>query len=425
MNCVLPPPVREARRIFNNGGVMAIDFPRDSVRTADSVGQIDEDMSHTRASELLVPGANGNFQAFAANKAGLTNFGMTVQPEVINEIKSSGMGGAAVGVLGAGGSLPNGWNAFYCDVEVMALGEEYGLPFMELHVTYTNNSGGIEHPRLYMPSVAANTGEDWTYSAFFKQTDGAFMNNVADGFFGVVELGSDGSAYYGQDRTGQIAEFMRYKVSFTTVKTATNLSPRVYFSSLADGESLDVTFRIYAPQLELGLYANNPVPTGLDVNGYSAGVNCYKDVSDYDMSVWSVYYEMDVKDFSRGSWNRFVELGDGGANIVRILRDDVSSDWKFQSKQDGEAGFLSAATSIQMGFSKNMITCSNTQIKFFVNGVLNAAFNLARPYTADEISRINFGSSYSGGGQPNINFMNSIIYGVEKTEAEAIAETTL
>lgn len=130
-------------------------------------------VSVMRASAALALDINGAAVDFSTNLPRVTTGkGLVLDPPRQNVIENAkDMSGAAVGVIGAGGALPDGWYVSEgVDVEVLAItvGPTYTTIELELH--YDNSEGlDEESPRLRFAAgngVPALPGEAWAASVF-------------------------------------------------------------------------------------------------------------------------------------------------------------------------------------------------------------------------------------------------------------------
>jgi hypothetical protein len=191
-----------------------------------------------------------------------------VQNARTNQITRSDMTGATLGVVGAA-SLPTGWSVS-ADVvnwtpatEIVGLGTENGLPYMDVRVTGTAAGAGNRWD-LNTPipgSDVAAVGEVWTSSWYSRRLAGG--SNISSYNVTIHEHTTAG-AYNGEgfgvatvDGTLRRSKCTRTLLFATTTKVRT-----VYrFFTTAAGP-IDVTLRVMCPMIEKASFPSSPILTG-------------------------------------------------------------------------------------------------------------------------------------------------------------------
>lgn len=180
-----------------------------------------------------------------------------------NFAENSGNNGAVVGVIGAGGALPSNFTVNTSTAglmfEVTAKGSTGGVPWTEIRISGTNNSGGNAYPD---PSPnnrpAAAVGETWSYSFYASLVAGALPASSGAGKLSVAEYSAANSYISASDNNIKISTWKRYSHS-RTFTNATVAKSRGFLSlQILPGETVDFTFRIGGLQLE-----KSPAPTSL------------------------------------------------------------------------------------------------------------------------------------------------------------------
>lgn len=177
-----------------------------------------------------------------------------------NRVPNSTMIGAAVGTIGSGGVIPTGWTwqaASPLNRSVVATGTlPDGNPYIDLRVWGTNNTGATQYPDLYIPStslVPANAGMQVSVGLYIDLIAGS-----RSGFFygtGTrLSLGEFSST--GQYLADTVSNVVTYGSRATLTRTLTDArtARSVLFVSFAvpNGNTVDVTLRFAAPQVEYG-----------------------------------------------------------------------------------------------------------------------------------------------------------------------------
>ncbi|MET3897478.1 hypothetical protein ABIB57_001415 [Devosia sp. UYZn731] len=216
----------------------------------------------TRSTPKLAQDSSGVWHSFNIDAPALTDRGLSLEPAATNRVPNAAMAGAVLGVVGGGGTLPTGWTAAdFAIVEITATGSEAGLPFVELRLQHENSTGGSQFPRLgCAQAVAAGIGEHWTASCFYKKVAGAWPA-ITGAFLNVEEVGTT-TAYATADRPDHLETRTRLAATWITSSPGTiGLDMRALMLNLSPGELLDVTLRIYAPQLAKEVAASSPIIT--------------------------------------------------------------------------------------------------------------------------------------------------------------------
>lgn len=191
---------------------------------------------------------------------------LLIEGQRTNLIPNPRFEGATPGTLGSGGALPSGFNATGTAAwwTVVGVGTELGLPYMDVtcapsgagstSIWFTATSGiSLSGSAVYSTSIFARllSGDMSTFSAFgfLRRTDSASALNGTAANLKLV--------------TGSIS---RYVTSETTAADATSGRAGLVVTSSGAGS---VTLRIYAPQVELGAFASNPILPSVGTPGAS------------------------------------------------------------------------------------------------------------------------------------------------------------
>lgn len=275
----------------------------------------------THSATVYAQSSSGVWQAIPANVPSRTDLGLQTVPTRTNSIRNNSMVGAVAGVIGSGGALPTNWQR---DIDAgltytIATGTAFGLPYIDIRfagTTATTFTNIIFESNTQ--TVAAN-GETWTSSWFYTLVGGSLANitSVANG---TVERTSTGVYVAGGiDQTvTPTAAFQRAAAPRTlsggaTVARVNSLVGLRYSSGVA----IDITLRIYAPQMELGAFASAPILTtsgAATVNGNQQVVDLTGRLSAGVGGIVQFQYLN-----SDGALPRVLEFNDGTtSNNVRI-----------------------------------------------------------------------------------------------------------
>lgn len=211
---------------------------------------------------IIVQSENGNWTEAAENVISQSDLGLQVIPTRTNGIRNNTRTGAVVGSPGTG---PNHWTTGSLaglSREVVGLGFENGLPYIDLRFSGTTTTSG---PITYSTDTVAlpvTTGQTVTASVYCKLIAAPAPANAYG--FRVTEVDSSNTALANRDSTNAINpnSTLRLFQSQFTMQNPTVAGARLIFRwSITNGSSYDFTVRLATPQLELGNYATPPILT--------------------------------------------------------------------------------------------------------------------------------------------------------------------
>lgn len=212
---------------------------------------------------------------FMENETGAPKFAVRVDhsngvPEVLaepagtNELRNSTMQGAAVGVVGSGGALPTNWQHFNTAIEIVAIGEEGGFSYIDLRFTGTptGNPTVRFEPNT---SIAASDGETWTGSVYYKQIAGT-TTNLSGTVSSTVRNFTSVPAFHSLNSVDTPISASITRVSSTDTLddsngTGTISNTTTDISLNWTSGAIDITIRMYAPQIEQSHKATSFIPT--------------------------------------------------------------------------------------------------------------------------------------------------------------------
>jgi hypothetical protein len=231
-------------------------------------------ITFTRASNATYFDADGVLQTatndtprFDHSATG-SSLGLLIEEARTNSIRNSQAGGSTAG---APGTMPTNWsksaNVNGISSEVIGAGTESGLSYLDVKVSGTPTSSANFF--LFFESstqiVAANT-QTWCGSAYIKLAGGSVTNATTS----LTRRGLDASGVQvsGQDET------TTFVASSSGLHTQRVVTPVSAFSSASvervniflriaytNGNPIDLTLRIAAPQLEQGAFPTSYIPT--------------------------------------------------------------------------------------------------------------------------------------------------------------------
>jgi len=233
-------------------------------------------ITFTRASNATYFDADGVLQTaandtprFDHDPADGSSKGLLIEEARTNSIRNSQAGGA---VVGAPGTVPTNWGATSSGThgitsEVVATGTEAGLSYVDIKLSGTPTSSdafGFVFEDTYQ-IVAANA-QTWTASIYVKLQGGSLSNittpqvSVFGLQNGVGFVAAQAAATTLNPTTSSLAT-NRNSATFTFTSASVDRVRMSYGVSYTNGNPIDLTLRIAAPQLEQGAFATSYIPT--------------------------------------------------------------------------------------------------------------------------------------------------------------------
>jgi hypothetical protein len=207
----------------------------------------------TRASVAYAANTAGNFTAFAANIARITNSGLTYEGAQTNSVANSAMQGAAAGTPG---TLPSNWSGTFgasgLTQTIIGTSARSGLDCIDVQVSGTTSAavGTILYFGPVVNQASTAPGQIQSLSAFSALIGGSFAN-VGSLDLAIRENDS-ANAFLRQTlssilgATGTLSRFVgSATMGASTASVATGIRLGV-----ASGAAINFTLRVCAPQLE-------------------------------------------------------------------------------------------------------------------------------------------------------------------------------
>lgn len=220
----------------------------------------------TRASGKWAPDRAGMWHYFGPNVLARTNAGALVEPAGTNLIPNPGLAGAAVGIVGAGGSLPTGWYVNnVLTTEVLAITTSMGLPALRIRVSGAA-SGVFYELGVSPPSTAIAASTAYHASLFIRVEQGQMpdvqlrQSTTADVLISVAILAA--------------LDDTRCGVAFTSSSSAARGRIRVTFT-LTQDQTVHSDLLIACPQIEEGGVATSPITSLRMVDALVANLGSY------------------------------------------------------------------------------------------------------------------------------------------------------
>jgi len=173
------------------------------------------------------------------------------------------LSGATTGVIGSGGAMPTNFSSAATggfSYEVIGSGTELGLDYIDVKVSGTaGGSTAAVTPFRGFPA-AATSGQNWTASFYVKLVGGSVT-----GFASInctVEERDSTPTFVARTNTAFTPSSAYQRASSTRTMSASSADARlVLFTQVSANQTIDLTLRIAAPQLEQGAFATSYIPT--------------------------------------------------------------------------------------------------------------------------------------------------------------------
>lgn len=234
----------------------AADFRANRFRRRGNALAPGEAFSFSRTSGKWASRADGTWQYFAAGQPAITDLGLSIEPAASNVVGNAALAGAAVGVVGMGGSLPTGWAANGALVtQVLAVTTLLGLPALHLRISGVASSAfyeilfaplatPMEPATAYSASVFAQCSTETVPLIELRQ------GNSSDGLIVVNSL---------SPALGETVQ--RATLGLTTHANTAMVRFRLA-RSLTIGNSYTMEVVLACPQLERGTAPSSPLLAG-------------------------------------------------------------------------------------------------------------------------------------------------------------------
>jgi len=227
-------------------------------------------ITFTRASNATYFDASGTLQTASSgtprfDHSGGSSLGLLIEEARTNSIRNSQAGGA---VVGTPGTVPTHWDLAYASDNItsaiVGTGTENGLTYVDVKYSGTPNSTGAIYPGVEASNqVAASSGQAWTFSGYIKLAGGS-LSGVTMRVL-VSERASGGGYLDGTlatiTPTSASLASQRVSVTRTFNNAGTNFAAGYFEVAYTNGNPIDITLRIAAPQLEQGAFATSYIPT--------------------------------------------------------------------------------------------------------------------------------------------------------------------
>jgi hypothetical protein len=204
----------------------------------------------------------GHATSFATGAPRITDRGLLVEEARTNSLRNSAAGGGVANTT----TLPTNWSSVVgggLSQTYLGSGVEFGLPFADFRIYGTATSAGdwTLSPGDLSTAVAAATGQIWTGSFFVRLIAGSTSG------LGAISLElherSAGGSTLGNTASAIILTASIQRIATTRVfsQATTAWAAMKFYAGVPNGAVVDMTIRLYAPQLEQGGFATSSIVT--------------------------------------------------------------------------------------------------------------------------------------------------------------------
>ena len=299
-------------------------------------------ITFTRASNATFFDASGTLQTaandtprFDHDPATGASRGLLIEESRTNSIRNSQAGGSTNGVIGSGGALPTnmsgGATANGVSTQVMGSGTENGLSYVDYKISGTPAANGTMFLNFEQSGqIAVSSGQTWTESVYVKLALGSVTNATVG-----INLGSRTSAGV-PTGDGTLVNFTPTSASLATqrrtvTRTYNDATTAFAFPDVrvvyTNGNPIDLTLRIAAPQLEQGAFATSYIPTTSAAATRSADSAVVTPISSF---------------YNQSEGTLFAEAREGGSDLQygAVSLDTDTSDNRIDLRRNNDAGVL-------------------------------------------------------------------------------------
>jgi len=227
----------------------------------------------TRASNATFFDANGTLQTaandtprFDHDPATGASRGLLIEEARTNSIRNSQAGGAVVGVSG---TMPTNWNSVESaglSREVVAVGTINGFSYIDIKFSGTNATGSNAQFAVNFETstqIVASLGQTWTGFAYVGLIAGS-ISGLTNIQIDTVERAAAGTYLLGTQtniHSSLTSSLQRFSSTRTFNQATVERTSHRVVANIPNGNSIDLTLRIAAPQLEQGAFATSYIPT--------------------------------------------------------------------------------------------------------------------------------------------------------------------
>ncbi len=299
-------------------------------------------VSTTRASSKTCANTAGVLTSVGNNVLCVTDQGALIEEARTNSIPNNSMVGA---VAGTPGTEPNLWGVPNTTMtgltrSVIGTGTENGMTYIDYRVVGTpGSSSSYQWPMTSSTEIVASNGQIWSGRYYIRLVGGS-ASNVGNFYFQMNENTAAGAFVTTGNGTSvpltSTISTVRYTRTLSGGGTVARVLP-ILATTLTSGNAVDVTFRIYVPQMELGSFSTSTIFTT------NASATRAADVPQL------IGPALTAALAAKSAF--FQTTGVGGGTAPRLLHWDVSN---------GAAAFFASSTTVSLQNAAGAATATGT-----------------------------------------------------------------
>jgi hypothetical protein len=364
----------KAQAVWNDLG-----FFRDFANAKSLNHSFGPNIAFTRASIATYFDSGGTLRTAAAGEpridhdpaaAGIPSLGLLIEESRTNSIRNSQAGGV---VAGTPGTAPTNWGLAFSShnitSQIVGTDTENGLTYVDIRYSGTPNSSGSIFPGVEANTqVSASNGQTWTFSSYVKLSGGTLSNVTVRLYVSARDSGGlDLAENTSTTITPTTASLTTQRASATrTFNNASTARAAGFFEIVyTNGNPIDITLRIAAPQLEQGAFATSYIPTT------SAAVIRQAD-SAVVTPISSFYNQSEGTLFAEASRTHVAKA----VSFLLMLKSDESPVASFVNLESGVA--LPAQQRFQVSGG------TGAALLNFADGVANTVYRMAGAYALND-----------------------------------------
>ncbi len=351
--------------------------------------------------------------------------GILIEEQRTNYVTNANATGGTVGTIGSGGAMPTGWSRSTCtgiSHELIGTGTINGLPYADIRVFGTNGNATtcFSHVYTQWTTVPVVPGEKWVLSAYTQLLSGTHNAGTMGTLnLGFQEFSAANSYLTGTTGGGTITSTLTKRYSPVTVINASTTQARMMINfAVTVGTTLDITFRVAAPQMEKGLFPSSFIPTSTGAVTRQADTLTLPTGSWYNSAAGAMMAVGDIPYVGGAGWPGLVAVDDGsGNNAMQLFINDAGTDSKSfeifesgtnQTSYGGSAYSAGTTMKLAMGYASNNARASMDGTFSFLDTTVNVP----------TVSILRIGNGRSGNKHLNGHIQKMNYYPLRPTDTQ-------
>ncbi len=267
--------------------------------------------------------ASNNTPRFDYDPATLTAKGLLMEEARTNYIYNSEFSGLSGGTYSAVFQASNHWELampapLTAPSVIMTPGTTNGINYLDMRVQASNTSGSTQYITFTMPiadQLAVTNGTATIAKAWLGVSAYSSIGGTCTVDFQVRSMTSGNSYITSRDVTVSSTTPFQERSTASLVHGATAAkSSWLSYVSIPNGATCDITYRIGAPQLEVGKYTTSYIPTTSAPATRNVETLTIPTASWYNQSSGTFFNDVSWVTFNIGLYPMFFRVDDGTSN---------------------------------------------------------------------------------------------------------------